>query len=63
MIRGLESSWRAVLNDYVLSNSFKSLLEFVEGQYRSEQVIYPKQNDVFSAFENTSFEVSLFPKL
>jgi uracil-DNA glycosylase len=56
MIRGLESSWRAVLNDYVLSNSFKSLLEFVEEQYRSEKAIYPKQNDVFNAFENTSFE-------
>jgi uracil-DNA glycosylase len=48
----IEKSWEGRLKDFFQSETWKNLLEFVRNEYLSETV-YPKQEDIFKAFELT----------
>lgn len=51
----LEKGWKKVLESYFSSDKFTSLNKFLEHEYQ-EKTIYPHIKDIFSAFNNTSFE-------
>jgi uracil-DNA glycosylase len=50
----LESEWKEVLADYMQSDNFIELSQFVEKEYATKEV-FPKQEDVFKAFSLTPF--------
>jgi uracil-DNA glycosylase len=50
----LESEWKEVLADYMQSDNFKELSQFVEEEYATKKV-FPKQEDVFKVFSLTPF--------
>ncbi|MFA0671984.1 uracil-DNA glycosylase [Vibrio splendidus] len=49
-------SWESIINDERDKEYFQSVLAFVEQQRNSGKTIYPPQEQVFSAFDMTSFE-------
>ena len=51
----LEKSWKKVLKEFLESEKFKELAKFIRNEYLTK-TIYPKPNDLFSAFNTTSFE-------
>src|SRR5690554_3580352 len=51
----IEESWGKVLAPEFEQSYFKSLAEFVKGEYRSHQV-YPAGKDIFNAFDTCPFE-------
>jgi uracil-DNA glycosylase len=51
----IEKSWRRRLGEFFQSEVWKNLSEFVRNEYLSK-TIYPKQEDIFKAFELTPFE-------
>ena len=51
----IEKSWKGRLGEFFQSVAWKNLSEFVRNQYLSKTV-YPKQGDIFKAFELTPFE-------
>ncbi|MCK5588839.1 MAG: uracil-DNA glycosylase [Candidatus Pacebacteria bacterium] len=51
----LEKSWKKVLKKILESEKFKELAKFIQNEYLTK-TIYPKPNDLFSAFNTTSFE-------
>ena len=48
----LPSAWRAVLADAVRAESFRGLADFLDCEYRTEQV-FPPREDLFTAFRLT----------
>ncbi len=51
----IDSSWKAKLSKEFDKPYFKSLLEFVEEEYKSEEC-FPKENEIFAAFDYCSFD-------
>ncbi|MFS1488037.1 uracil-DNA glycosylase [Vibrio splendidus] len=49
-------TWESIINDEREKAYFQSVLAFVEQQRNSGKTIYPPQEQVFSAFDMTSFE-------
>ncbi|MEZ8789006.1 uracil-DNA glycosylase [Vibrio splendidus] len=49
-------SWESIINDERDKEYFQSVLAFVEQQRNSGKIIYPPQEQVFSAFDMTPFE-------
>ncbi|MEZ8244631.1 uracil-DNA glycosylase [Vibrio splendidus] len=49
-------SWESIINDERDKEYFQSVLAFVEQQRKSGKIIYPPQEQVFSAFDMTPFE-------
>lgn len=50
----IESSWKQVLADVLTSQNFQSLIEKIN-QYYTTDTVYPKQSDVFRAFDLCPF--------
>jgi uracil-DNA glycosylase len=50
----IESEWSVVLSDYFKTDKFKSLADFVRQEYK-DKIIYPKPENIFSAFYLTPF--------
>jgi uracil-DNA glycosylase len=55
MVIKMEESWKARLSPEFEKPYFKSLLSFVESEYRDHQV-YPPVNQIFNAFDHCSFD-------
>lgn len=55
MMFELASSWKKVLSPELETPYFNQLLEFLKTEY-DQQVVYPKKENVFSAFNLTPFE-------
>jgi uracil-DNA glycosylase len=55
MIIPLHCSWNTLLQDEFSKTYFKSLITFVDNEYRSE-VCYPPKEDIFSAFKLCTFD-------
>lgn len=55
MMFELASSWKKVLSPELEKSYFNQLLEFLKTEY-DQQVVYPKKENVFSAFNLTPFE-------
>lgn len=51
----LESSWLAVLKDEFEKEYFRKLKEFLKTEKAKPEPIYPKNSDIFNAFELTPF--------
>jgi uracil-DNA glycosylase len=51
----IEKSWKKVLKYYFETNEFKRLTDFVRNEYL-HKTIYPKPENVFNAFNKTSFD-------
>ncbi|MEM9923985.1 MAG: uracil-DNA glycosylase [Cyanobacteria bacterium P01_D01_bin.50] len=51
----LPDSWQTVLGEELEKTYFKELQNFIQEE-RKSQIIYPPQEDVFSAFELTAYE-------
>lgn len=51
----IEESWKKVLSEYLETESFKSLANFVKQESVSE-TIYPKPKDIFNALNLCSFD-------
>ncbi|MFA0013447.1 uracil-DNA glycosylase [Vibrio lentus] len=49
-------TWESIINDEREKAYFQSVLAFVEQQRNSGKIIYPPQEQVFSAFDMTPFE-------
>lgn len=52
----LDKKWQQHINNQANQAYFKELLKFLEQQRILGSVIYPKQENIFKAFELTSFE-------
>lgn len=52
----LDPGWHEVLNDEFEKAYMKSLREFLKAEKESGQIVYPKNADVFNAFQHTSFD-------
>ncbi|MFC5282874.1 uracil-DNA glycosylase [Pedobacter alpinus] len=52
----LESSWLAVLKDEFEKDYFKMLKQFLLAEKEKGALIYPKNSDIFNAFELTTFD-------
>lgn len=51
----IESSWQTVLQEEFDKPYFKSLIDFVKQEYQTE-TCYPKEHQIFAAFNSCSFE-------
>lgn len=51
----IEKSWKKALGSEIESESLKGLEKFLKSELKKKKVIYPKQEDVFSAFDYTPF--------
>ena len=51
----IEKSWKKVLKDEFDKPYFKSLVDFVKQEYKS-QTVYPMGKDIFRAFDKCSFD-------
>ncbi len=51
----IETSWKRILKDEFTKTYFKTLMDFVRGEYLSNTV-YPSQKNIFKAFELCPFE-------
>ncbi len=54
MIKNLDASWKKILKEEFKKKYFKKLTYFVTESYK-EKICYPSQNEMFSAFNNCSF--------
>lgn len=52
----LEASWLAVLKDEFEKPYMKDLRKFLQSEKESGQIVYPKNADIFRAFNNTPFD-------
>lgn len=52
----IESSWKEVLKDEFSKEYFIKLTNFIKEEMTKGEVIYPKGNLIFNAFEKTPFE-------
>ena len=50
----LEQNWNTALKPYLDSREFKTLWDFIQKEYKSK-TIYPKQKEIFNAFNITPF--------
>lgn len=50
-----KNKWREILEPAVKTDSFKKLMKFLEKEYQ-EEIIYPKKEDIWTAFEWTDYE-------
>jgi len=50
----IHPSWKKELDDEFEKDYFKNLTEFVKAEY-NENTCYPKGNDIFSAFDHSTF--------
>ncbi len=50
----IHPSWKKELADEFEKDYFKNLTEFVKAEY-NENTCYPKGNDIFSAFDHSTF--------
>src|SRR5688572_32180961 len=50
----IASTWKSLLSDEFRRVLFRSLIEFVKKEYKS-QTIYPKGMDIFKAFDRCEF--------
>ena len=48
----IDKSWANLMKDFMTSDRYKSLMEFLEKEYQKE-TIFPKKEDIFRAFELT----------
>jgi len=55
MIKSLEKSWKKVLKDEFEKEYFQDLTDFVTNKYSTENC-YPKQEEIFAAFNVCSFD-------
>ncbi|WP_405246557.1 uracil-DNA glycosylase [Cellulophaga sp. Asnod2-G02] len=55
MIWNIHKSWKTLLEEEFNAPYFKALTTFVSKEY-SEQVVYPKQEDIFAAFNHCTFQ-------
>ena len=51
----LGNDWDEILKDEINKDYFQKLLKFIEEEYK-RKIIYPKQNEIFKAFRNTSYK-------
>ena len=54
MLADIEPEWKKQLSDFLETNTFKKLNEFVKLEYASNK-IYPNKKDIFKAFTLTPF--------
>ena len=52
----LERSWKNVLADEFSKNYMIELNSFLQREFEQGKIIYPKHDDIFSAFNNTPFD-------
>ncbi|EQC45958.1 uracil-DNA glycosylase [Bacteriovorax sp. DB6_IX] len=52
----LEKSWNEVLKSELEADYFQELINFLGKEREQERVIYPQENDIFSAFNETPFD-------
>ncbi len=55
MITTIQNDWQALLQSEFEKDYFKELWSFIINEYDT-QIIYPEQNDVFSAFQLTAYK-------
>jgi len=51
----IDSSWKAVLQDYFDTDEFERLTQFVKNEYKTKTT-YPKATNIFKAFDLTPFD-------
>ncbi len=51
----LGNDWDEILKYEINKDYFQKLLKFIEEEYK-RKIIYPKQNEIFKAFRNTSYK-------
>ncbi|WP_183568173.1 uracil-DNA glycosylase [Mucilaginibacter sp. SP1R1] len=56
MANALDPSWHEVLKDEFGKNYMIQLKQFLLDEKAAGQVVYPKNSDIFNAFNNTSFD-------
>ena len=49
----IDKSWARMMKDFINSDRYKSLMKFLEKEYKKE-TIFPKEEDIFRAFDLTS---------
>lgn len=52
----LESSWATVLKDELSQPYFNDIIDFIEKEQTSGKKIYPSDENIFKAFNNTPFD-------
>ena len=52
----IENSWKSVLRDEFDKDYFVRLTEFVRGEYRTAEAVFPPGNKIFAAFDATPFD-------
>lgn len=56
IIQKIELSWSIELKEELISESFKSLTNFLKLEYENGKIIYPASKNIFSAFHLTHFK-------
>ncbi|MCF6350323.1 MAG: uracil-DNA glycosylase [Flavobacteriaceae bacterium] len=51
----INTSWKTILQEEFDKNYFKELIKFIRQNY-NENTCYPKENEIFNAFNSCSFE-------
>lgn len=49
-------TWTNILGDEKVQPYFKSILQFLADEKKAGKIIYPAQNEIFSAFKETAYE-------
>ncbi len=52
----IPSDWASLLTEMTESESYRMLLAFLSGELEADEIILPPRNDIFTAFELTSYE-------
>ncbi|MBX3123835.1 MAG: uracil-DNA glycosylase [Nitrospira sp.] len=52
----IPSDWASLLTEMTESESYRMLLAFLRGELEADEIILPPRNDIFTAFELTSYE-------
>ncbi len=50
----LDSNWKMLLKKEIESDSFKSLLEYLNNEQKEQKIIFPKTEQIFSALNYCS---------
>lgn len=51
----IEKSWKKILKNDFNSDYMKDLFSFIESERKKKKIIYPKDSDIFAAFNETPF--------
>lgn len=51
----IEKTWKKALGSEIESRSLKELEKFLKAELKKKRIIYPKQDEIFSAFDYTPF--------